>query len=604
MLAALAIVILTPLLYLPGTLIYYALLGAAQPADPLERYYERVVVGALLNGWLAFTLAELGIFSAWLHLFLLLVVCAGCAVSALRRGVLRLPQSPLGIVARIEPTTSDDRRARSVRARYIVPVRSSLVARWDILGFIVVGLICALLVGRPFEVVLGVRDAGVYANTGFAIARTGAIVQYDPLVAQIGQDQSAADPELSAAAAQAETNFLGAQHPERNIATRLRAAGFYINEGDLERGRVVPQFFHLYPAWIGLLAALLGLRGGLLATGLLGFLGVWSVGMLGRRLAGPWVGVLAALFLALNGVQVWFSRYSTSEATVQFLTFAGLYFFAVMTTTDQEEITSGGRWSAVGRRSGFAALIAGIAFGQVTLARIDFALVVGPLAVYLFYIWLTRRWSRIHTLLAGGLGAMLVHAALHIMFIARAYFFDTLYARLQDYALTSLISLPFLTPTLRTLYLSTQNSKVGIRRGPGLYDWNVQRIGIEAAIVLIALIGLFALRRWGQPLLALGERAAKRWARVLLVVSALGILAFAAYGYLIRPRILTPGVLAALPSCLTPARIAQPGAACIALQGYIGAPIQVPNDNRVVYTIPLANLVRVGWYLSPLGIVL
>jgi hypothetical protein len=603
-LAALAIVILTPLLYLPGTLIYYALLGAAQPADPLERYYERVVVGALLNGWLAFTLAELGIFSAWLHLFLLLVVCVGCAVSALRRGVLGLPQSPLGIVARIEPTTVDDRRATRVRARYIVPVPSSLVARWDILGFIVVGLICALLVGRPFEVVLGVRDAGVYANTGFAIARTGAIVQYDPLVAQIGQDQSAADSELSAAAAQAETNFLGAQHPERNIATRLRAAGFYINEGDLERGRVVPQFFHLYPAWIGLLAALLGLRGGLLATGLLGFLGVWSVGMLGRRLAGPWVGVLAALFLALNGVQVWFSRYSTSEATVQFLTFAGLYFFAVMTTTDQEEITSGGRWSAVGRRSGFAALIAGIAFGQVTLARIDFALVVGPLAVYLFYIWLTRRWSQIHTLLAGGLGAMLVHAALHIMFIARAYFFDTLYARLQDYALTSLISLPFLTPTLRTLYLSTQNSKVGIRRGPGLYDWNVQRIGIEAAIVLIALIGLFALRRWGQPLLALGERAAKRWARVLLVVSALGILAFAAYGYLIRPRILTPGVLAALPSCLTPARIAQPGAACIALQGYIGAPIEVPTDNREVYTIPLANLVRVGWYLSPLGIVL
>ena len=69
---------------------------------------------------------------------------------------------------------------------------------------------------------------------------------------------------------------------------------------------------------------------GLLATGLLGLLGVWSVGMLGRRLAGPWVGLLGALFLALNGVQVWFSRYSTSEACAQFLGFAALYGFVVM----------------------------------------------------------------------------------------------------------------------------------------------------------------------------------------------------------------------------------------------------------------------------------
>src|SRR5262249_52007952 len=109
----------------------------------------------------------------------------------------------------------------------------------------------------------------------------------------------------------------------------LRMAGFLINEGDLAQGRGVPQGFHLYPAWIGLLASLLGMQGGLLATGLLGFLGVWSVGMLGRRLAGRWVGLLAALFLALNGVQIWFSRYSTSEVCAQFLCFAGFYAFAV-----------------------------------------------------------------------------------------------------------------------------------------------------------------------------------------------------------------------------------------------------------------------------------
>jgi hypothetical protein len=647
-LALIAALILAPLLYLPGFLLTLALLGATQPPDLLERHYERVVAGALLNGWLALTLAELGIFSAWLHLLLLLATCGGCAAIALARGALRVPGAPLGIIASARPTKNreprtehrdketrrqGDKEARRQGDRPIlwwsaVGARWPAVAQWEAVAFAAVGLLFAILVARPFEVVLGVRDAGVYANIGFAIVRTGGIVQHDELVAQIGRDQSSGDPDLRAAAAQAETNFLGVQHPERTIATRLRAAGFYINAGELESGRVVPQFFHLYPAWIGLLAGLLGLRGGLLATGLLGFLGVWSVGMLGRRLAGRWVGLLAMLFLALNGVQVWFSRYSTSEATVQFLTFAGLYAFAVMTTddrrptTDQQSLEDRGSKiedregrssifdprssinSSVVDRRGFAALLAGLAFGQVALARADFGLVIAPLLIYLFYIWLTRRWSRAYTLLTGGLGVMLIQALLHITFIARAYFFDTFYARLQDYALTALIALPFLTPTLRTLYLSSPRSKVGIRLGPGQYLWNWQRIGLEAAIVLLLIAGVFALRRWGQPLIAACERAMLRWARPLLLISALGIVVLAAYGYLIRPRILTPQVLAELPSCLSFAHLSDPGTACLKVQGYIGAPIEIPKDNREVYTIPLANLVRVGWYLSPLGIAL
>src|SRR5580765_8022054 len=89
MLALLAILTLAPLLYIPGFLTSYALLGAVQPPDVLERHYERVVAGALLNGWLALTLAELGLFSAGLHLILVLALCVGCAVIAWWRGALR-----------------------------------------------------------------------------------------------------------------------------------------------------------------------------------------------------------------------------------------------------------------------------------------------------------------------------------------------------------------------------------------------------------------------------------------------------------------------------------------------------------------------------------
>lgn len=609
MLALLAVAVLAPLLYIPGSLIACALLGAAQPPDPLERHYERVVAGALLNGWLAFTLAELGIFSAWLHLALLLVVSGAAAAVAVRRGALRLPQAPLGIVARSALAAPD--------------LRARLAAHWDTLAFAAVSVVFVILVARPFEVVLGARDAGVYANIGFAIARTGAIVQDDVLVAQIGRDQEAADPALRDAAAQAETNFLGVQNRDRFIATRLRIAGFFIHEGDLVRGRVVPQFFHLYPAWIGLLASLLGLQGGLLATGLMGFLGLWSVGMLGRRLAGPWVGLLALLFLALNGVQVWFSRYSTSESTAQFLTFAGLYAFAAAQRLAPDGPRSGDQAMPGARHARFAALLAGAAFGQIALTRIEFLLLVGPLAAYLLYTWLTRRWSRAHTVMAGSLGVLLLQAALHIALIARDYFFSTLFARLQDQsAIIATLSLPFLTPELRRVFGETPRS---VLRNPS-------RLWIELALLAALCLALYLLRRDGRPT-RLAERAIRRYRDSLLRVAVLAIGLVAVYGYFIRPQMLSAGTLVALPGCLNPAQISRPTGDCLALQGYIGAPIAPPQyPNPVAYlldTLPdrltghtppprvspamrindkigiyQANMVRVGWYLSPLGVVL
>ncbi len=575
-LALSAALILIPLLYLPGFLIVAALLDAP-PTDPLERLFERTMVGALLNGWLALTLAELGVFSAALHIGLLAALCLPAGLAAWRRGALALRPRPLGIVA--QPRLA----APGLLAR--------AAARWDVLAFAAVGLLFAALVGQPFEVVFGVRDAGVYANTGLAIARTGGIVQHDPVVAGIGRDQASEDQELRGAAEQAETNFLGAQNPSRFVATRLRAAGFLINQGDLARGQIVPQHFHLFSAWIGLLAGLLGPLGGLLAPGLLGLLGVWAVGMLGRRLAGPWVGLLAMLLLALSGPQVWFSRYSTAEAATQFQTFAGMYAFAVMASA--QRAAGAARRALPLDRASFAALLAGLAFGQWALTRIDFLLVMPLLAAFLLWAWLTRRWERPHTLLALGYAAMLLHALLHVLFIARAYFLDTLYARLQDQsALVAATVLPFLTERLRVVYVETPRS---VLKDPF-------RLPLELALLAGGVALCLWLRRDGR-LLAWGERQAARWGGRLLAASALAILLAGAYGYVVRPQILSPGALAALPGCLAPEQLRAPQGACLTLQGYIGAPIALP-PGREVYTIPLASMVRVGWYLSPLGMAL
>jgi hypothetical protein len=634
MLALTAAVVLAPLLYIPGYLLMLALLGASQPPDPLERHYERVVAGALLNGWLALLLAELVIFSAGLHLALVAAICAICALAAGRRGLLRLPNGALGIsfhprrpAARTDTETPKpgDKEKRVGLFAFSPGLRvwwRVINPYWEAIAFAGVGLLFAVLVARPFEVVLGARDAGVYATTGFAIARYGGIVQYDPLLQQIDADQHAADPQLRAAAEQAETNFLGIQSERRFIATRMRFAGYLVNQGDLSQGRVTSQFLHLYPAWIGLLAGLLGLRGGLLATGLLGLLGVWSVGMLGRRLAGTWVGLLGMLFLALNGVQVWFSRYSTSEACAQFLTFAALYFFAVM-----QDVPERSNVRTI-ERSTFAGLLAGVAAGQLALTRIDFFVLVAPLLAYLAYVALTKRWARSHTALAGGLGAMLIHAALHIVFISRAYFLDTLYARLQDQsAIVARIAYLLWTPALRQQFLEIP--RAAPLRAP-------YRLPLEIALVVVLVAAFVLLRRDGRPQRWF-ERQLLRFRRGLLNLGMLAILLLGIYGYFIRPQILTWQRLAAAPSCALPGP-ARAAPDCLALQGYIGAPIASPaHPNVVAYSlgalpkllrgahvpprvaaefspgnpgesekigIAQANLVRVGWYISPLGVLL
>ena len=571
MLALLAALLLAPLLYIPGFLLISALARTAQSPDPLERHYERTLAGALLNGWLALTLAELGVFSAGLHLALITFVCLA-AGARLWRAKTRHASQETGAAAHVAPPVS-----RIPAAQY---------------AFLAVLLLFAALVAQPFEVVLGARDAGVYANTGFAIARNGGIVQRDNLVLQLAEDKRSADPQLAAAAVQAETNLLGIQPASRFVATRMRFSGFLINSGDLASGQVTPQFLHLYPAWIGLLASLLGLKGGLLATSLLGLLGVWSVGMLGRRLAGDWVGLLGMLFLALNGAQVWFSRYSTSEACAQFLSFAALYGFAVMQMAREDRgsrIKDSGpdsaqrnpRSSILNSRRSLVGLLAGLAAGQLALTRIDFFILLAPLLASLGYAALTRRWSRAHWWLLLGLGAMLLHAALHIVFVARAYFLDTLYARLQDQsAIVAWLAYALWTPALRQQFLDIPRSAA--LRAP-------YRLPLEIGLLALFAVAIVLLRRDGRPQRAF-ERLVLRRKTGLLRLGAVVLLLLGIYGYLVRPQILTSATLAAAPSCT----IDRSTPACLTLQGYVGAPIAVPaHPNAVAYALgALPKLLR------------
>jgi hypothetical protein len=555
-------------LYIPGYILQRLWLGDHGELRGIERHVARIVASVLLTGWLALLMAEFGIFNFWLLLGVTLTIGGGGAAILHRQGRLfhidpEQPTAALGIVA--------DRSAGGGLAG----LRGTIAAlRFDhaLLGIV---LLFGVLVARPFEVIRGGLDAGVYANTGVAIARTGSIVQYDPIVAEIGRRAAQGD-EL---ARQIESNVFGVQSAKRNIATRLRAAGFFINSGELAQGRVVPQFFHLWPVWIAIFVAMLGPTSGLVATGAFGTLGVVLLGLLGRRFGGALAGLLAALFLALMTPQVWFSRMSTSEALAQALTLAGLWAFTFFADAEERRV-----------RIWWGAILGG-ALGALALTRIDCFWVVGPALALLLYAALTRRWHVGYTALALTLGGLLLHTALHTVLIARAYFFDTGYARFQDFALTIHLTLPFLTDELRDRFMNRWGSKY---QDP----W---RLWIELSVIAAGLLALLALWRWPQPLLLL-ERTIRRRSRWLLTGTALALGTLAIYGYLIRPEILSAELLR---DPFAPAN-------WLRLQGYVGAPIEPPIDKycqpeqpcKETLYIGLANMVRLGWYLSPLGVAL
>ncbi len=550
-------------LYLPGYIAERVWLGERVALCGIERHIGRCVASVLVTGWLGLLLAELGWFSYWLLAGLLLVGClVGWWLLFRQRGKHPARQQfgpPLGLIAG-QPATS---RAGGLLGASLRALQFDHL----LLGIL---LIFGLLVARPFEIIRGGLDAGVYANTGIAIARTGSIVQHDTIVADIGQRVAAGD----GLAGNIETNILGTQNGQRYLATRIRAAGFFINSGELPEGRVVPQFFHLWPTWIAIFVAMLGPTLGLVATGAAGTLGVALLGLIGRRIGGPLVGLLAALFLALMTPQVWFSRMSTSEALAQALTLAGFWAWT--------------HFAAANERRGriWWGMLVGGAFGALALTRIDFFLVVGPTLALLLYVAITRRWHSGYTALALTLGGLLLHAGLHTLLIARAYLIDTGIPTLQKYALTIYAAWPLLSPELQAYTIARPRSRVG--------DWS--RLAVELTLLTSLVVAAVGLWRWSRPL-RLIERWAGRWRTWLLGMVVLGLGTLAFYAYLIRPGIISADVL------LHPLRPAN----WLRLQGYIGAPIEVPFDlypDKPVIAVALANMVRLGWYLSPLGVLL
>ncbi len=204
------------------------------------------------------------------------------------------------------------------------------------------------------EMIIGGKDPGVYVNEGLAIAKQGALVIHDPLVAALP--------------AAARDLFFPPYHDRWYYS--LRFMGFFLI--DPIAGTVVGQFPHLYPAWIAIGYGLDGISGGLRAVGGFAVLGLLAVYFVGARLLGRVPAFCASVLLALSVVDVWFGRYPNSEMGLQALLFAGLLAFSRSNVEDDR----------------FFAPVAGTLLGLLVFMRFDAVLAwvgVGATVVVLLF---------------------------------------------------------------------------------------------------------------------------------------------------------------------------------------------------------------------------
>jgi hypothetical protein len=257
-------------------------------------------------------------------------------------------------------------------------------------------LLLALALGldaRPSEYVVGGRDPGIYVASMALIGRTGGIIYTDPTVLSIPQE----DVEL----------FY--RNPGNPDFSGSRFMGFPLENP--RTGRVFAEFFHLFPAFGAFLFQTMGIKGALATPVVFGVLGTLAVFLAIRRILGPVPAMLGAALLALNVIQVWFARFPMSEPMSQFLLFTG--FLALV------------HWEE--RRATALGFLAGTAFGLSLLVRIDSALILVPIGLYVGIRRMRRdlSWREALPVLAP-FAALCGHAVLHALVWSSKYTLEIL----------------------------------------------------------------------------------------------------------------------------------------------------------------------------------
>lgn len=437
------------------------------------------------------------------------------------------------------------RSVLAIPAAYAQRQTERRATRIEQIALIVIVAAAAILFSRPAEMVRGALDSGVYINMGVALSRTGAVLQRDVLMRQLNDDIGEG------------RELMQPQNLARYSLDRLRMPGFYVL--DKKAALVLPQFYWLFPVWIATFHSLFGIWGALYTTPFLALLCVLAIYFFARRILTSGSALVALGLLVLCPVTIWFARYPIGEVLMGLLAFTGFFAFLRMMhlagdnarPSESAPLTEATSWEARRTWACFWGVIAGVSLGELMLTRPDFIFYSAPLPAYLLYWRLTRRWQRPYSWFATSLAVMFGIYVLFFFFFGFAYTTDLYYNKIQD---------------VRRLW------------GPLLL------LAYPGLLVLIFVDRLYPRLRplWVRVEHWFGRRRAL-W--VGLIVLAIGGYAF--YLYVVAPWQAN--------FRLDKAGQPIPQDISTTLESYIGAPV----DEGGRY-----NLLRIGWYLSPFGLVL
>lgn len=431
-------------LLVPGA----SLLAALPPSPPdarasglVEATWRVVITSTVISGTLALVLAMLGVF----RLDLLLVLVA--AFSALGWLVGRDRGSALARLRSVWPGPSRDD---------LVPLAVFVAA--------------LALFAHPHETIIGAGDAGVYMSIAAHVAHSGGLVVREPLLADLG-------PEVA--------SVFTLTFPDGSDLP-LRFPGFYAV--DVAQGLSLPQFFPLHAIWLAIFYALGGIWPALASIALWGALGVLGVYLAGRWALGPIPAALGAVGLILLAPQVWFSRYTTSEALTQALLWALIAAFALYVRHDFPT-----RWGA----------LAGLALGGVLLTRIDTPFLLAlPLGLAMWYAMSRRhpRWARRRGSLAAFFAPVVLLSAL-----AAAYAAAFAWPYVRNTASVLPLVIPLLVLGALAAVVAGGIALVARRRGlrltSPLIAATLQR---GRAVLAVAIVGLGVWAYFIRPLVSAG----------------------------------------------------------------------------------------------------
>ncbi|MCW2600294.1 MAG: hypothetical protein JWM02_2123 [Frankiales bacterium] len=387
--------------------------------------------------------------------------------------------------------------------------------------------VAAALTFPGFSYGLTDKDPGVYVAHGVEIARTGGIAFEDPLL----KDKVFVQPTSPGAV----------------------FAGIWIN--DAGSGKIVPQFYHLWPALLATAYDVGGLDGIRFVVPLMGVVAVLVLVALLRRLgqamAGPAAGVMAAaaggLLLSTNLLQVWQSRYPTTEVLAQALYVAALLGLVIAI---QE------RWAP-------AAGLAGLFIGVGWLNRGDGFLMVLLAAAFGACLLAARRWDVRATWGAVGLGIVLPHACVQAYVFCRQYTEGNSvpsFVRMSELVLLGLLFALAARTVLRrparaivaALQVRRTQARVGLLVsllafgllalgflrarlfGPDYFLWNGQRLRSYDEQIMQRLSWFLTLPGFAIMWLGIAVVALRRWRASLWVAVVPTLLLFPVYGYSAR----------------------------------------------------------------------